>query len=235
MNRNRTTQVCLGLFGCLALSSVAFGQEGLQQKVAAAKQAAAHNKQALRNYSWLQQMEASYKGESKKTTLNSCRYAPDGSVEKTLVSSSPAPEEKRGLRGKIIEKKKAEMKDEAERAAMLVHRYVPPSPEAIQAVVAQNGASLTTAGPGVVALVFKNYVKPGDSMTLSFESQIKKLQRVNVSTYLDDPTQPVTLDVEMQSLPDGTNYPAVEVLGLPASHLEIRIQNTNYQRLANQP
>ena len=30
-------------------------------------------------------------GEAKKTTANSCRYAPDGSVQKTLVSSSPAP------------------------------------------------------------------------------------------------------------------------------------------------
>jgi hypothetical protein len=35
----------------------------------------------------------------------------------------------------------------------------------------------------------------------------------------------------MQSLPDGTSYPAVEVLALPSSNLSIKIQNTNYQKV----
>jgi tetratricopeptide (TPR) repeat protein len=66
---------------------------------------------------------------------------------------------------------------------------------------------------------------PGDAMTLTFESQIKKLQKVHVTTHLDDSTKPVTLEVDMQWLPDGTNYPGVEVLGLPSSNLAIPIQN----------
>ena len=101
MKRNLATYVGLGGFGCLALTGGALAQDALHEKLAAAKQAAAQNRQALRAYSWLQQMEASYKGEAKKTTVNSCRYAQDGSVQKTLVSSSPAPDEKGGRRGKI--------------------------------------------------------------------------------------------------------------------------------------
>jgi len=133
------------------------------------------------------------------------------------VSSSPAPEQKRGLRGKIIEKKKGEMKDEVASAAALLRGYVPPSPDLIKGVVAANNASLTTVGPGAVALLFRNYLKPGHSMTLTFESQVEKLQKVYVTTYLDDSIKPVTLEVDMQSLPDGTSYPAVEVLSLPSS------------------
>jgi hypothetical protein len=231
MRRSVTAHVVLGWFGCLALASGASAQEILQQKIALARQAAAQNRQALRAYSWLQEMEASYKGEAKKTTVNSCRYAPDGSVEKTLVSSSPAPEEKHGLRGKIVAKKKAEMKDEVESAVELVRSYVPPSPDLIQGTLAGNNASLTTAGPGAVALVFRSYLKPGDSMTLTFDSQVKKLMKVYVTSYLEESTKPVTLEVDMQSLPDGTSYPAVAVLGLPSSNLSVRIRNTNYQKV----
>ena len=232
MRRNLATYVGLGGFGCLALTGGALAQDALHEKLAAAKQAAAQNRQALRAYSWLQQMEASYKGEAKKTTVSSCRYAPDGSVQKTLVSSSPAPDEKGGLRGKIARKKKGEVKDEVESAAALARSYVPPSPELIQAAVAADNATLTTAGPGTVALVFRSYLKPGDSMTLTFESHVKKLLKAYVTSYLDDSAKPVTLEVDMQSLPDGTNYPAVAVLGLPTSKLAIRIQNTDHQKLA---
>jgi hypothetical protein len=224
--------VCLGLLGCLPLAVSGLAQDTLQQKLAAAQQAAAQNRQALRAYSWLQTMEASYKGEAKKTTVHSCRYAPDGSVQKTLVSSSPAPAQKGGLRGKIAGKKKAEMKDEAESAVELVRGYVPPAPDLIQAAVTAGNASLTAAGPGAVALVFRSYLKPGDSVTLTFEAEVRKLLKVLVTSYLEDSARPMSLEVEMQSLPDGTSYPAVEVLSLPASQLSIRVENGNYQKVA---
>jgi hypothetical protein len=59
-----------------------------------------------------------------------------------------------------------------------------------------------------------------------------RLLKAYVTSYLDDSAKPVTLEVDMQSLPDGTNYPAVAVLSLPTSKLAVRIQNTNYQRVA---
>ena len=33
-------------------------------------------------------------------------------------------------------------------------------------------------------------------------------------------------------LPDGTSYPGSVVLGIPASQIEVRITNSNYQKLA---
>jgi hypothetical protein len=225
--------------GC-ALSAFAFAlgagrpaeAQDLQQKLAAAMQSAAQNQQALRSYGWVEKVELSLKGEVKNTTVNSCRYGPDGKVQKTAVVEPPPPQKKRGLRGRVIEKKTGEMKAELEAAAALVHQYVPPDPGLMQVVVNAGGASLAQAGPGVVVLKFAGYVKPNDSLALTFESAVKSLRQMDVATYLDDPQSPVTLRVSLQSLPDGTSYPGSVVLGIPASQIQVRITNSSYQRLA---
>jgi hypothetical protein len=209
------------------------GAQGLQEKLAAAKQNAAQNQQALRSYGWIEKVELSLKGEVKNTTINSCRYGPDGKVQKTAVVEPPPPEKKRGLRGKVIEKKKGEMKAELEAATALVHQYVPPDPGMMQVVMNAGTASLAQAGPGVLVLKFPGYVKPGDSLTLTFDTAVKSLRQIDVATYLDSPESPVTLRVALQSLPDGPRYPGSVVLGMPASKIEVRITNSNYQKLAH--
>src|SRR5258708_37820383 len=83
----------------------------LQQKIAAVKQAAAENKQKLRQYQWIETTQLTLKGDAKPPTRNSCVYGPDGKVQKTAIG--PPPEEPSGgrLKQKIIAKKKAEMKE----------------------------------------------------------------------------------------------------------------------------
>ena len=206
--------------------------QDLQQKLAAAKQAAAKNQQALRAYAWLEKTELSYKGEVKSTKVESCRYGPDGKVQKTPVVEPPPPEQKRGLRGRIVEKKTGEMKEELESAAALVHQYVPPDPGLMQVVMNAGTASVAQAGPGFAALKFPGYVKQGDALTLTFESAVKSLRQIDVATWLDDPSKAVTLRVTMQSLPDGTDYPGQIALAIPGSQIEVRITKSNYQKLA---
>jgi hypothetical protein len=183
--------------------------QDLQQKLAAAKQAAAKNQQMLRSYTWLEKTELSYKGEVKATKVDSCRYGPDGKVQKTPVVEPPPPEQKRGLRGRVVAKKTDEMKDELESAAALVRQYVPPDPGMMQIVMNAGSASISQAGPGFVALKFPGYAKAGDALTLTFESAVKRLKQIDVATWLDDPSKAVTLRVTMQSLPDGTDYPGL--------------------------
>jgi hypothetical protein len=228
------TKIGLTVAGALlSLAATApAGAQDLQQKAAAAKQAAAQNQQALRSYGWTEKVELSLKGEVKNTTVNSCRYGPDGKVQKTAVVTPPPAEKKRGLRGKVVEKKTGEMKAELEAAAALVHSYVPPDPGLIQVVMNAGTASLSQAGPGLVVLKFPGYQKPGDSLALTFDSAVKSLRQIDVASYLDDPKSPVTFRVAMQALPDGTSYPGSVVLGIPASQVEVRITNSNYQKLA---
>jgi hypothetical protein len=230
-----TRETCGSAFAAVALAlamGAPAGAQDLQQKLAAAKQNAAQNQQALRSYSWIEKVELSLKGEVKNTTVNSCRYGPDGKVQKTAVVEPPPPEKKRGLRGKVIEKKKGEMKAELEAATALVHQYVPPDPGMMQVVMNAGTASLAQGGPGVLVLKFPGYLKPGDSLGLTFDSAVKALRQIDVATYLDSPQSPVTLSVGLQSLPGGPNYPGSIVLGMPASQIEVRITNSNYQKLA---
>jgi hypothetical protein len=219
----------------LALSQPAGAQApaALQEKLAAAKHSAARNQQALRSYTWIEKSQLSFKGEVKNTKLSSCRYGPDGKVQKTMLGDPPPPpEKKRGLRGKVIEKKTEEMKDELQAATALVHQYLPPDPGLMQVVMGAGKASMAQQGPGAVALTFSDYLKAGDSLTLTFDPAVKAMRQIGVSTYLDAPGSPVTLDVALQSLPDGTHYPATVSMKMPASQVEVRIENSNYQKVA---
>jgi hypothetical protein len=208
------------------------GAQDLQQKLAAAKESAARNQQALRSYSWLEKTALSLKGEVKNEKVDMCRYGPDGKVQKTPVVEPPPPEKKRGLRGKIVAKKTAEMKEELEAAVALVQQYVPPAPDLMQVVMNAGTASLAQAGPGFAALRFPGYVKKGDALTLTFESAVKTLHQIEVNTWLDEPENAVNLKVTMQALPDGTSYPGSIVFAMPKRQIEVRITKSNYQKLA---
>jgi hypothetical protein len=230
-----TRRICGSLCAAAAVvlgAAMPAGAQDLQEKLAAAKQNAAQNQQALRSYGWIEKVELSLKGEVKNTTVNACRYGPDGKVQKTPVVEPPPPQKKRGLRGKIAEKKKGEMKEELEAAMALVHQYVPPDPGMMQVVMNAGTASLAQAGPGVLVLKFPGYVKPNDSLALTFDTAVKSLRQIDVATYLDSPESPVTLHVLLQSLPGGPRYPGSVVLGMPARQIEVRVTNSNYQKLA---
>jgi hypothetical protein len=224
------------VFAAVALAQPASAQapgSGLQEKLAAAKASAAQNQLALRSYTWVEKTDLSLKGEVKNTKLNSCRYGRDGKVQKTPIGDPPPPpEKKRGLRGKVIEKKKEEMKEELQAATALVQQYVPPDPGLIQVVINAGKASLAQEGPGALALEFSDYVKAGDALTLRFDAALTAMRQMSVATYMDDPKSPVTLRVDLQSLPDGTNYPASVSMKIPASQIEVRVTNSNYQKLA---
>lgn len=223
----------IGIACAIALIVVApMAAQEMQQKLAAAKQAAAANQKALRAYSWLEKTELSLKGEVKSTTVNMCRYGADGKVQKTPVVQPPPAQKQRGLKGRIIENKKEEMKEELEAAVALVHQYLPPNPDMMQVVMNAGTASMSQAGPGRAALRFPGYVKANDALTLTFDTDVKAMQAVEVSTWLDEPENVVTLKVTMGQLPEGVNHSATVVLGMPKRNIEVRVTNSNYQKLA---
>jgi hypothetical protein len=214
------------------LTASPIGAQDLQQKLAAAKESAARNQQAIRSYSWLEKTEIRLKGELKSTKVDTCRYGPDGKVQKTPVVEPPPPQKQRGLKGKIVEKKTGEMKEEMESAVALVQQYVPPAPDMMQVVMNAGTASLAQAGPGLAALKFPGYAKKGDALTLTFESAMKSLRQIEVNTWLDEPENAVNLKVTMQSTPDGLSYPGNIVFSLPKRQIEVRIAKSNYQKIA---
>lgn len=230
----RTVVITSAAFCALSLAQHAAAQGGspeLQQKLATVKESVARNQAALQQYTWTEQTNTILKGDVKKSTEEICRYGPDGAMQKTPMSA-PAPQpEMHGMRKRIVERKTDELKDYMERAAALVHEYVPPSPQAMQAAFQAGNASLGQGGPGMIQLQFRDYVKPGDTMALNFAAATKSLQSINVNTYLDQ-KDPVTLQVNFQTLPDGTNAIATVNLDAPAKQVKVVKQDTDYQRTA---
>jgi hypothetical protein len=235
MKRNLIALWSLGFVLCL----IATGHSGaqdlkqmIQEKAAALKQSVVLNQQQLMQYSWIDKTELSLKGEVKNTKLESCQYGPDGKVQKTLLTEPPKESGKRGLRGKIVENKTGEMKDYMERAIKLIGRYVPPSPDAMQAVLDAGKASFSQSGPDAVQLIFKDYVLPGDSYMFTLDAASSVMRRLDVNTYLDKPEDMVTLAVEFQTLPDGVQSMAKKVLNASAKKIVVTITSSDYKKLA---
>src|SRR4029453_12479583 len=180
----------------------------------------------------------SLKGEVKNTSLQSCQYGADGKVLKTPLSAPAEPEQqssgrrKGRIKRKVVAKKTGEMKEEMQAASALVHQYVPPSPDKMQAAMGAGKVTITP-GAGTTGVRIADYEKAGDSLVLTLDSAAHAMKKIDVDTWLAAPTDKVTLGVQMQSLPDGTSYPGTVVLAIPGSHLQVQITNSNYQRIAN--
>ena len=237
MKRHVITALSIGFALGLTLARPASAQDqkqAVQEKVAAFKQSLAENQKALRQYTWVENTQLSLKGEVKSTKLEQCRYGPDGKVQKTALSAPPEKKQARGLKKKVVEKKTGEMKDYMERVVALIGRYIPPSPDLIKADVAGGNASFSPQGPGAILLQFKNFVKSGDLVSFTLDTEAKAIRQVKVDTYLDDADKDkVGLQVDFQTLPDGTNYAASKILNVAAKQIVVKIVSSNYQKLAN--
>jgi hypothetical protein len=235
VSTNLAERICkrFMLLGGLAImtSALALPQNAeLQSKLAAAKQAAAENKQRLHQYQWTETTQLTLKGDPKPPTEYLCQYGPDGQVHKTLIG--PPPEQPSGgrLKEKIIEKKKAEMKEYMEQVKAVLAMYVPPDPQRMQQAYQAGNVALNPA-PGAFNLIFTNYALPGDKMTLTYNTAAKKITGLNVDTYMGQEKDKVTLQVQMGTLPDGTNYAQQTLLNATAKELTVTTTNSKYQKL----
>ena len=226
------------LFGLTMLVSASAQMAGganpeMQQKLAALTQSLAENKQKLHQYQWVETQQITLKGEQKPERVSQCSYGPNGQVQKVPMGSQPQPQGRQGrLKERVIEKKTDEMKEYMGQVQSLLSMYVPPNSQLIQQAVQNHNVSIDkTVGSGPTQIVIKNYAKPGDQLTLGFDTTAKKISSINVNTYMDDPKDAVTLAVQMASLPDGTNYAQQTVLNATQKQIQVTTTNSNYAKL----
>src|SRR5271170_4601314 len=207
-----TTSRHLAIIAAIALlasvATIAQNPE-VQQKFAAAEQAAALNKQRLHQYQWTETTQVTLNGDQKPPTEQ-----PSGGR----------------LKQRVIEKKKAEMADYMDDVKGVLSMYVPPDPDKMQLAFQAGKVSINPAG-SVLNIVFTNYAQPGDSMTLVFDPAIKKIISLSVNTYMGQAKDVVTLQVQMAGLPDGTGYPQQTILNATAKNLVVTTTNSNYQKM----
>jgi hypothetical protein len=221
------------VFILVAAGSVGAQNQELQGRVGEVEQAAARNKQALAQWTWSEQVNISLKGELKKQEHFQVRLGPDGKNQKTSLDAPPAPPSGRRLRQHVVEKKTEEYKEYADQMKDLAEQYLPPGKERLQQAYNQGNITLglQAGGPNAIQIVIHNYLKPQDSMTLVVDSAQKELLSVQVASYMDSPKDAVNLTVQFSRLPDGSNQISSIVIDGASKHLNIAIQNSNYQHL----
>jgi hypothetical protein len=136
------------------------------------------------------------------------------------------------LKQRVIEKKKGEIQDYMQDVKGVIALYVPPDPQKMQQALQSGKVSLNPAG-GIVNVVFTDYVQPGDRMAISFDTAAKKIASLNVNTYMGQAKDVVALQVQMASLPDGTNYAQQTILNATAKKIVATTTSSNYEKLSN--
>lgn len=201
-----------------------------EDQVAALKKSAQENTVRLHRYEWIETTAVSLNGEEKSRKQNRCYYGADGVQQKVPIASA-APQEapKRGLRGRVIEKKKEEMTDYMHKAVALVHSYVPPDAELIEAAKSASKIAMRPIGGTYVAIEITDYRLTGDRVTIEFDRALSRIRAVKIATYLESPKDAISLEIQFSSLPDGTNHPHVITLDAPAKNIRVMVANTGYR------
>jgi hypothetical protein len=87
------------------------------------------------------------------------------------------------------------------------------------------------ATPDQIQLLITNYLKPNDSMTITFDKIAKAIQSVQIASYLDSPSDAAKIEVQFAKLPDGTNRIATMTLEGASKQLKIAVANSSYRKL----
>ena len=185
----------------------------------------------LRTYEWVETTVITKGGEEKSRKQNTVYYGADGKLQKVPLAGGTAEKSGGGpLMKKRAESKKEEMVEYMEKAAALMHSYVPPDPNRIQHA-ANNGKLSVTPGQRV-RLDFHDYLKSGDLLSVEIEAPTNRLIGMAVSSYLDSPKDEVRMKIAMGVLPDGTLYTSRTTLDAVAKGVVVTVENTGHRHMA---
>jgi hypothetical protein len=232
MKHAAARSLAMGMVVLVAALPVFAQDSAVQERLAAVKLAMSLNAQALHQYQWIETTQVTVNGDQRPPTQASCQYGPDGKVQKTPIGSAPPPGGGPLMR-RMIEKKEAEMKQYMGDVKAVLALYLPPDPQKMEQAKQAGNLSVNPVPPSGVNLIFKNYAQPGDQMTLTFDTAAKKVASLSINTTMGASQDPVTLQVQMASLPDGTNYAQQTILNAVAKGLVVTTTNANYQKLGS--
>jgi len=205
----------------------------LADRMAALQQSVKENQQRLHQYQWTETQQLTLKAEPKPPKQFLCQYGPDGQVQKTpIAAEGMQPSQGGRFKQRMVKKKTEEMQDYMEQVKTLLGLYVPPDPVKLKQAYEAGNASISKGSvPGTAILTFHNYDKTGDQMMITFNTKTKKIAQLSVNTYMQQPSEAVTLDTHFASLPDGTNYAQKTVLNMSAKNMIVTTTTSHYQKM----
>jgi len=190
------------------------------------------NQEALQRFTHKRRTTISYKDKS-RSRVDQVRYL-EGKVEATPIEgdggrNAARSGERRGRRGggplaqRRIQKKREEMREEADQLSALLHQYFPPP----QALFSKAALKSSQSG-GILEVTATGVVKSKDSFRFLWNTADKRPQEMAVQTDLDG--KPVSITVSFARLPGGGPFHASSVtLSHPKKNLTVRIENYDFQ------
>jgi len=189
------------------------------------------NAEALRQYSYKRRTQITIDGQPRATRVDLVRYI-NGQEETVPLEAPERPSGQGrggGLRGRMIQKKKEEMKEDVARLTSLLHRYMSPGSDSMRAALEKAAISRTGPEPDAdIQLTAKGVVDPSDSMTLTWSVARKRPEKIAIHAKLDG--KPVDLAVNFAALPEGPFYAAHTVVSAPKHDLVVNIDTFDYER-----
>jgi hypothetical protein len=205
----------------------------MQQNIALIKQNFTASQNSIKQYSWIETTTVYVNGEQKSVTQNQCYYDVTGQLTKVPTGATTQAKTPGGIRGKIAANKTADMEAYIEKAKTQIKAYIPPQPAILDKIYASGGVGIKVLVPNQqFELDFPNYLLSGDLLAIQLDVVKKVLMQYNINTYIDTPSDAVTLAVTFQNLPDGTLYSGNITFNAPSQNLKIVMTNSGY-RLGN--
>ncbi len=227
------------------LTCAAFAQTQPQpgptpQRFQQMQQALAANAERLRQYQWTETTTVSINGEARSPKRSTCKYGPDGTVQKTpLGQQEAAPEQQapmlplRGglIRRLVVKKKKDEYEKDATQIRALAKLYIPFSRDKLREALMAGRGSFEQEGGNDETVVIKDYAKPGDQVRITLSRTTQQIVQVSIQSYFEKPSQALTANVQFSRLSDGTNYPSYTTINAPSKNMSISIVNSDYTKV----
>lgn len=221
--------VALVLSGLFVYAAPSMAQNAsLEQKVQQVKQLMATNKEQLSRYTWQTQETISVNGSVKEQDVYRVQLGSDGQQIRTPIAQPVAPSSGGRPHG-IMHRVKEDFKAYAQQVGALAKSYSPLNAAKIQQLYAQGSVTVKSAGsPGYSTILISNYLKQGDTIALTLRNNPKTLTSIDISSYLTQPSDVVTMQVRFASLPDGTRYASTTTVNGQSKNLTIVDRSTNF-------
>jgi hypothetical protein len=204
----------------------------LMREVDAVRVQVARSSVALRQYTWTENTEVLVNGSVKSSSSVICRYDDSGALIKTQVGPDKENKMHSETSNRPIVRKEADMQDYIQRAVGRIHDYLPPKPEEMDYLLRNGHASLGQSSAGKSEVRLTHYFEDGDSLVFAYDSVSKVLLRIDIASTLGSPKDPVTMEADFETLPDGVNHLGSTTLIAKSKKVQVKTQNVMYQKVA---
>jgi len=214
----------------LGLPQAAQAQAALSSNANAAVQiteARKANDTLMRQYTWNSRTELLENNEVKDIRLELNNYAPDGTLQRSLLNDTGASLPRGFLRRAIAEDQKKKVEEYLTGLRGLLDQYTLSTTGKILDFM----TSANTIGPdasGLLEMTGHNVVSPGDTLSIWTDARTRKTRRLLVNGFYQGDI--VTVTATFNTLPSGLTYMAYADVSVPAKQMTVQVQNFDYSR-----